>query len=213
MGRAVGEREHLMTYPCVDLDDFEMVDGTHLRPKDHMQWRHVALNYANGVIISFDPNDGVAKDVALHEVQAQWTNTTPRDQYAYALLTRAGGRVVLQSQSSAYIQMSVGQTSGVSPADPSSLTAYSKFGVGYTRGVTAAGEAYYGVIETRMGERTAVLGDRVLLAPGETVKFKAALRFVSTYWEYRDIYQGDVETEAEVDSGESQIDIYAYPAL
>ncbi|WP_229581352.1 DUF7172 family protein [Rhodococcus rhodochrous] len=202
-----------MSYPCVDLDDFEMVDGTHLRPRDHMQWRHVALNYANAVIQSFPPNDGTAKDVALHTVQAQWTNTTPRPQYAYALLTRAGGRMALQSQSSAFIQISAGQTSGVSPADPSSLTVISKFGIGYARGATAANDAYYGVIETRMGDRTMIIGDRVLLAPGETVKYRAALRFISEYWEHRPIQQGDSETEAEVDTGESQIDIFAYPAI
>ncbi|WP_228044540.1 DUF7172 family protein [Rhodococcus pyridinivorans] len=202
-----------MTHPCVDPDDFEMVDGTHLRPRDHMQWRHVAVNYANATVQSFPPNDGTAKDVALHTVQAQWTNTTPRPQYAYALLTRAGGRMAFQSQSSAFIQISGGQSSGVSPADPSALTVISKFGIGYTRGATAAGDAYYGVIETRMGDRTMILGDRVLLAPGETVKYRAALRFISNYWEYRPIHQGTTELEAEIDSGESQIDIFAYPAI
>lgn len=202
-----------MSHPCVNLDDFEMVDGTHLRPRDHMQWRHVALNYANGIIQSFPPNDGVNKDVALHTVQAQWTNTTPRPQYAYALLTRAGGRMALQSQSMAYIQTSAGQSSGVAPADPSSLSVISKFGIGGAFGATAAGDAYYGVTEVRMGDRTMLLGNTVLLAPGETVKYRVALRFISEFWEHRAIYQGSNETEAEVDSGESQIDIFAYPAI
>lgn len=202
-----------MTDPCIDSGSFELVDGTHLRPKDHMQWRHVATNYTPATVLTFDINDGIAKDELLHSVQVQWTNTTPINQYAYALLTRAGSKVILQGNCSGYIQTKAGQTSGVSPADPSSLTAISRFGIGFERGKTALDTAYYVIAESRMAERTMLFGDRVLLTPGETVKFKAELRFVSHYWDYRTPQGGLSETESNLDTGASQLDVFAYPAL
>lgn len=205
-----------MTEPivgCVNPDDFHMVDGTHITPRQHLQWRHVATNYANGSIVTFVPNDGTNKNVAIHTVRASWTNDTPVPQYAYGLLTRAAGRVVLQAQSRGFIQTSVGQVVGVSPADPAASTVVSKFGIGFSRGVTAADQAYYGIVETRMGTRTMLLGDTSLVLPGETLKLAASLRFISEHWESLPIHNGMNETEAEFDSGESQIDLYAYPSI
>ncbi|MCD5419794.1 hypothetical protein LRS71_09530 [Rhodococcus pyridinivorans] len=202
-----------MSHPCVNPDDFEMVDGTHIRPREHLQWRHVATNYANGVIASYPVNDGQSRDLSLLTLQAQWTNPTPLPQHAYALLTRAGGRMAFQSQSAAYIQTSGAVTFGASPADPSSMSVLSRFGIGVARGATAQNQAYYGVMETRMGERSMLLGDTVLLPPEHTVKFRIELRFVTFFWEHREIHNGLSETEAEIDTGESQIDIFAYPAI
>lgn len=199
--------------PCVDPDDFEMVYGTHIRPRDHLQWRHVATNYANAVTMSFDPNDGTAKDVAIHTLNAQWTNDTPIAQNVYALMTRGGTKMTLQAQSRAYIRTNIGQAVGVSPADPAATTTVSKFGIGYSRGVTAATEAYYGILEVRMGERTMLAGDTLLVQPGETFKVSAALRFISEHWESLPIHNGDTETESEFNSGATQFDIFAYPEI
>lgn len=205
-----------MTEPivgCVNPDDFEMVDGTHIRPRDHLQWRHVATNYANAVTQAFDPNDGTAKDVAIHTLNAQWTNTTPISQYVYALMTRGGTKMIMQAQSRAYIRTNIGQIVGVAPANPTASTTVSKFGVGYSRGVTAANEAYYGILEVRMGERSSLVGDTKLVLPGETFKVSTALRFISEHWESLAIHNGDTETESEFNSGATQFDIYAYPAI
>lgn len=205
-----------MTEPivgCVSPDDFEMIDGTHIRPRDHLQWRHVVTNYANAVTMAFDPNDGTAKDVAIHTLNAQWTNDTPIAQHVYALMTRGGTKMIMQAQSRAYIRTNFGQVVGVAPANPTASTTISRFGVGYSRGVTAADEAYYGILEVRMGERTLLAGDTLLVQPGETFKVSTELRFISGHWESLPIHQGDTETESEFNSGATQFDIYSYPQI
>lgn len=202
-----------MTFPCIDEDHFEMVNGTHVRPLDYMQWRHVATAFANGNDQSLAPYDGTAKNILIHTLQAQWVNTTPLPQKVYGLLTRGGSTVVITARSRAYLQINSGTVSGVAPADPSLSVILSRFGCGADRGTEILGNPRYTVIETRAGERTSLIGGTNTVAPGETVKVKAELRFISENWESVVPYGGAGETEARFSSGATQIDLFAYPSL
>lgn len=202
-----------MTFPCINEDEFEMVDGTHVTPLEHMQWRHVAVGLANDVTETLVAADGVAKNILIHTVQAEWTNTSPVTQNVYGLITRGGSRVVLMARSRAYIQINSGQVVGVAPADPATSTVLSKFGCGAYRGLELFTNPRFMVVEHRIGERTGLIGDTNAVAPGETVKVRAAVSFVSDNWESVAIYGGTGENEAGFTSGATQIDLYAYPVL
>lgn len=202
-----------MTFPCINEDEFEMVDGTHVTPLEHMQWRHVAVGLANDVTQTLVAADGVAKDIAIHTVQAAWTNTSPVTQNVYGLITRGGSRVVLMARSRAYIQINFGQVVGVAPADPATGTLLSKFGCGAYRGLEVFTNPRFMVVEHRIGERTMLIGDTNAVAPGETVKVAAEVRFISDNWESVAISGGTGENEAGFTSGATQIDLYSYPVL
>lgn len=202
-----------MTFPCINEDEFEMVDGTHVRPLEHMQWRHVAVGLANDVTQTLVAADGVAKDILIHTVQAEWTNTSPVTQNVYGLITRGGSRVVLMARSRAYIQINSGQVVGVAPADPATGTLLSKFGCGAYRGLENFSNPRFMVVEHRIGERTGLIGDTNAVDPGETVKVRAEVRFISDNWESVAIFGGTGENEAGFTSGATQIDLYAYPVL
>lgn len=202
-----------MTFPCINEDEFEMVDGTHVRPLEHMQWRHVAVGLANDVTQTLVAADGVAKNILIHTVQAQWTNTSPVTQNVYGLITRGGSRVVLMARSRAYIQINSGQVVGVAPADPATGTLLSKFGCGAYRGLEIGFAPRFMVVEHRIGERTGLIGDTNAVDPGETVKVRAEVRFISDNWESVAIFGGIGENEAGFTSGATQIDLYAYPVL
>lgn len=203
-----------MSFPCVDPSSFEMVDGTHLRPRDYMQWRHVVTNFAAATSQSFGRTDVTAKNIALHTVTASWTNSTPIAQYAYGLLTRGPTRVILQAINAAYIQTSVGQAAGVAPADPTASTVFSRFGCGLSFEIPSGEKLYYGTHETRIGSRTTLLGDTVRLEPGEMLKLVVSLRFISQAWNTVAIPETMfADTPSQFETGESQIDIFAYPAI
>lgn len=202
-----------MTFPCINEDEFEMVDGTHVTPLEHMQWRHVAVGLANDVTQTLVAADGVAKNILIHTVQAEWTNTSPVTQNVYGLITRGGSRVVLMARSRAYIQINSGQVVGVAPADPATSTVLSKFGCGAYRGLELFTNPRFMVVEHRIGERTGLIGDTNAVDPGETVKVRAEVRFISDNWESVAIFGGTGENEAGFTSGATQIDLYAYPVL
>jgi len=202
-----------MTFPCINEDEFEMVDGTHVRPLEHMQWRHVATALAPDETQTLAAADGTAKNISIHSLQAQWTNNSPVPQNVYGLLTRGGSRVVLMARSRAYLQVSFGQAVGVGVGDPSPSTLLTRFGCGAYRGLELFTNPRFMVVEHRIGERTSLIGDTNTVDPGETVKVAAAVSFVSENWESVAIAGGSSELEAGFTSGATQIDLYAYPLL
>lgn len=200
-----------MTYPCVNETQFDMTDGA-ISPKDFMQWRHVATNTAPSIGRSYPPT-GPAINDALHTVQAQWTNTSPLPQRVYALLTRSGSQVVLMMRSRAYIETGFGTAVGAAPADPATTTVHGRFGIGGTT-ATSGENAPYIVLETRMGERTTPIGAHTLVPAGQQFKARVALSFKSDNWENLPTFLGgNIELEAKITTGATQIDLFAYPVI
>lgn len=200
-----------MTYPCVNTNHFDMSEGA-ITPYDYMQWRHVASQTAADATRLYPPR-GPAIDDPIHTVQSQWTNNSPIAQNVYALLTRGGSAVVLQIRSMAYIETTVGLSSGVNPADPATDTVLGRFGVGGTKDLFSNNIVPYIIYETRIAERTLLLGNTVVLPPGQTLKARAAVRFHSENWENGTINHGGIEQEAGITSGSTTVDLFAYPAL
>lgn len=203
-----------MTFPCINEDHFEMVDGTHLQPLPWMAWRHVATNEAPGIDESYDPNGGSGQAEDLYEVQVAWTNPDPVSANVYALVTRGGSRVACSCRNIIYLEQYSGFALGVAPADPTASTLISKFGNGADMGEDpGSGLPGFAPVETRAGERTALFGDTVVVDPGETYKARLRLRFSGANWETEAFYGGDAETELSISTGATRLDLFAYPVL
>lgn len=200
-----------MTYPCIDEDQFEMVDGTHIRPRAYMAFRHVATIEAAGIDRIYLPAGGnQAQD--LYEVQVAWTNPDPVSHNVYALVTRGGSQVVATARNQVWIAQYMGTALGVAPADPVASTLISRFGTGGDMGNNGS-QAGWSTFETRAGERTALLGSTVVVAPGETYKARVRLRFDGSVWESLPWIGGSGESELSISTGATRLDLYAYPVL
>lgn len=202
-----------MTFPCINEDHFEMVDGTHLQPLPWMAWRHVATIEAAGVDRTYDPNGGVQSE-DLYTVGVAWTNPDPVSHNVYALLTRGGSRVACSCRNIIYIEQYAGTVVGVAPADPATSTLISRFGNGADMGEDpGSGLPGFAPVETRAGERTALVGDTVVVDPGETYKVRVRLRTDGARWENEAFFGGDNETELSISTGATRLDLFAYPVL
>lgn len=202
-----------MTFPCIDEDHFEMVGGTHLAPRPYMAFRHVATDEVAGVDRSYDPNGGnQAED--LYTVGVEWTNPDPLSANVYGLVTRGGSRVACSCRNRIVLEQWVGTALGVAPADPATSTLLSRMGNGGDLGDNNGGGLIgFAPFETRAGERAALVGDTVVVAPGETYKIRVRIRVDGTFWETADYYQGDNETELSISSGATRLDLFASPVI
>lgn len=202
-----------MTFPCIDEGEFEMVDGTHLRPRPYMAFRHVATNAATSVDWSGDPNGG-NQAADLYQLQVAWTNPDPIGANVYALLTRGGSKLAVSCRNRLYIETFSGTALGVAPADPTAATSISKFGNGGDLGGPSGGSTILGApCETRAGERASLVGNTVLVAPGQTYKVRVRLRVDAAFWETTAFYGGDSEMEMSLSTGATRLDLFAYPAF
>lgn len=201
-----------MTYPCIDDGQFDMVDGTHLTPKPYMAFRHVATNEAPGVDKIYNPAGGSGQAEDLYQVQVAWTNPDPVSHNVYALVTRGGSRVVATARNQVWIAQYSGTALGVAPADPVASTLISRLGTGLDGG-TQGGQAGWATFETRAGERAALLGDTVVVAPGQTYKARVRLRFDGAVWESLPWIGGSGESELSISTGATRLDLFAYPVI
>jgi hypothetical protein len=203
-----------MTFPCINEDHFEMVDGTHITPRPYMAWRHVATNQAGSVDRSYDPNGGSGQAENLYEVQVSWTNTDPISANVYALVTRGGSRVACSCRNVIYLEQYAGTALGVAPADPTASTLISRFGNGGDLGDNNGGGLIgFAPFETRAGERTALVGSTVVVPTGQTYKVRVRLRVDGSFWETASYFGGDNETELSITSGATRLDLYSYPVI
>lgn len=201
-----------MTYPCVDEDHFQVIDGD-LTPQPYMQWRHVATNAAASVQNTYDVNGG-NQAADLLELQVTWTNSDPLPMNVYGLLTRGGSIITNNPRNQVYLETYVGAASGVAPADPTASTLVGRFGNGADLGlVILPDRSVFTNFQTRQGERTSVLGNTVVLAPGESYKLRIRLRWDGQFWETLGIAPSEAETELSVITGATRLDLYAYPDL
>jgi hypothetical protein len=206
-----------MTFPCVDETQFTVVDGTHLQPKDHMQWRHVATNVLNSNSYSFTVV-GAAPNQDLAELQVAWTNTSPISQNVYCLITRGGTTVVTQARSVAYIETYWAATQGAAPADPNPTpgTLIGRYGNGSDCGVypSSSTNALYLITETRTPDRTYPIGSTVVLPATHTYKLRIRLRWQAQVWESVGIDGGNTsETESSLVTGATRLDLFSTPVL
>lgn len=201
-----------MSYPCIDPDHFQVVDGD-LSPRGFMQWRHVATNQANGIIQNFDINGG-NQAVDLLELQVAWTNDAPLTMNVYGLLTRGGSVITTGPRNRVYLDTYYGAASGAAPADPVANTLFGRFGQGSNFGtLTSPDRAPFSNLQTRQGERTLLLGSTVVLAPGQQYKLRVRLRWDGEFWETLPINPSEAETELSINTGATRLDLFAYPAL
>jgi hypothetical protein len=201
-----------VTYPCVNTNQFDVVDGS-LSPKEYLQWRHVASQVVSGSDLGLAPRDGAAKNILIHSVEAQWTNDSPINQLVYAMCSRGPSQVILTARSRATLSRYEGVTTGVAPGVPTVALA-SRFGVGLDLGTIGVfSYTQYGVSEVRQSARTTPVGATVTLAPGSTHRVRVEMRFVSDQWEGGTINGGNDELEASFACGNTGLDLYAIPVL
>lgn len=201
-----------MSYPCIDSDHFEVVDGA-LQPKAYMQWRHVATNSAAAVQNTYDINGG-NQAADLFELQVSWTNTSPLPMNVYGLLTRGGSIITSAPRNRTYIETYYGAAQGAAPADPTASTLFGRFGVGADVGTNGGVTAVvYANQQTRQGERTSVLGSTVVLPATHIYKLRIRLRFDGAFFETLPQVTNEAETELSINTGATRLDLYAYPDL
>lgn len=199
-----------MTEPCIDPASFEVVDGV-VGPHSWLQWRHVASEIAAGALV--DPLTDIA-EVLIHDLQAEWTNTTPVPQHAYGLCTRGASQVIVSANRRFVVEQRRGWASGTAPATPTPNQETGRHGGGLNMGTAQSGAvSVFGIWERRQGTATTPIGPDVVLAPGQTLKIRVAVYVVRITW--APPFQSNYipETEMLIDSGDTQLDIYAYPAL
>lgn len=201
-----------MTFPCVDEDHFQVIDGD-LTPQPYMQWRHVATNQAAAIQNTYDVNGG-NQAADLLQLQVAWTNSDPLPMNVYGLLTRGGSIITNNPRNQVYLETYFGAASGVAPADPTPSTLVGRFGNGADLGtVILPDRTVFTNFQTRQGERTSVLGNTVVLAPGESYKLRIRLRWDGQFWETLGVAPSEAESELSVNTGATRLDLYAYPDL
>lgn len=199
-----------MTSPeeCVDPGSFGVDADGGIYPLPHLTWRKVATSGMATIRRTFALTGNQAQDLAT--LRCSWTNTAPIPQRVYALLTRGSTTVTTCPRNHVYIETFYGSASGAAPADPSAETWVGRTGNGAYRGV------YNGVTlqanwQTRLGQRTFGLGASSVIAPGATIKYAVRLRYDGWQWETTAVFGGSAEMEMSIDTGATQIDIFALP--
>lgn len=206
-----------MTYPCVNEDHFEVRPDGVLTPQPWMQWRHLTGTEAASKHNTYGVTGGSNKNDLLHDLQVDWVNNTPIDQWVYGLVTRGGARVSLQARSRGYLQVESGYKQAV--ADAGALVVCSRFGVGADmgRGGTLAIGTTFGVIEERMNSVTFPLAPERAgwhrLPPGASYTGRAVVRFISEFWENTTIDGGASGSESSYESGATRLDLFAVPVI
>ena len=205
-----------MTSPCVDPKHLAVVDGA-LTPQPWMQLRQIATASTPTRAGTYSPSGGGTKNDLLQTLQLAWTNDSPLPQKVYGLVTRGESRMVITARSRAVLSTSHGFALG---AAAPALVEESQFGVGINRGQSSAlfsNAAAFAVVENRQGARTTLLrptlvGDMVVPSGG-VVTARFALSFKSLFWESSAIEGGDAGTECSYITGETRLDLFAYPSL
>lgn len=200
-----------MSFPCINTAQLDPAGGLH--PKPIYQWRHLATASAVSVDVTLTFG-GAAHNDLIHTVQALWSNTTGITYQVYALVTRGGSVMFVTQRSRGYLNQLHGTAVGVAPADPATVLV-SRMGVGGDTGLNS-GQADYGIIEERAGDRTAFLGVTTAVPTGQQFKARCELRFVTDFWETTTPINGD-GTPGEIEngylSGATRVDLYGYPVI
>lgn len=200
-----------MSFPCVNPGQIAVTADGVISPQHYMQWRHVATAFIAGTVLN-PPRGGAALNIAISDITATWTNTTPISQVAYALVTRGGSQAVVQGKSRVAINMSHGVSVGAAPPAPA-LTLVSRFGTGIDTGFAAIVNQDFSIAEKRIGKRTALLGANTTVPAGQQFKARNELRLVSDAWDTLTIDGGTAEFESQFLIGDTQVDVFAYPVI
>ncbi|MGA6208070.1 DUF7172 family protein [Nocardia testacea] len=197
-----------MTEPCIDPDYFDSTDGV-IGPHSWLQWRHVETDSIVGTLVN--PLTDTAEILAHNRILA-WTNTTPIPQHAYGMCTRGASQVIVTANKRFVVEQRRGWTSGLAPADPGTSQQTSRHGGGVDRG-TGSSAVVFGIWEHRQGATSTPIGPDVVLAPGETLKVRVAVYVVRVAWSADPLADYVPEVENLIDTGDTRLDIFAYPAL
>lgn len=205
-----------MTYPCVNPDHFDATDGV-ISPQPWMQWRHITTDERVSATGTYPVSGGGVKNNLLQSLTSTWTNNSPVAQDVYGLLTRGGSTMILTARSRANL---VTKTSLVAGAVAGAAVELSRFGCGLDRGLAGlvGNEAAFGVIELQQGERTMLVTPSLTVpslavAPGQSITAAVEIWFTSDNWESATINGGEEGAESRYVTGETRLDLFAYPAL
>lgn len=187
-------------------------------PQPWMQMRRVATVTAPAVAKSYDPSDGWSKSELLQTVDVEWTNNSPISQWVYGLVSKDGCQVALQCRSRGYLATRHGMVVDT-PFSAIDMIEVSRFGVGSdlgNGGLLSLGGAY-AISELRQNSSTIPLMPHVtgwtLLGPGQVLRARVQVGFVSEFWENTQIDGGDGDTESRITAGEIRVDLFAVPAM
>lgn len=197
-----------MTQPCIDPTYFDATDGV-VSPHPWLQWRQVATGTAGGTLT--DPLTDTA-EILIHDLIVAWTNDTPISQHAYGICTRSATQIVVTANKVFGVETRRGWASGSSPADPATTMLTTRHGGGIDLGLFET-NSIYGVWENRQGSRSTPIGPDVVLTPGQTIKLRAAVYVVRDAWSPPPSPAFQPEQENFISSGDTQIDIFAYPVI
>jgi hypothetical protein len=197
-----------MTEPCIDPNSFDTTEGV-IGPHPWLQWRHVETGIVAGNLV--DPLTDTA-EILVHDLTIGWTNTTQIPQHAYGMCSRGASQVITTANKRFVVEQRRGWASGVAPADPTPNMATSRHGGGMDRGTGTEG-VVFGIWEHRQGNTTTPIGPDVILAAGETLKVRVVVYIVRLAWSGDPLPQYLPEIENLIDTGDTQLDIFAYPAL
>src|SRR5690606_22844880 len=135
---------------------FDVTDGV-VGPHPWLQWRHVATDTAAGAITTLTDT----AEVLVHNLQLDWTNTTPIPQHAYGLCTRDATDIAVTSNRRFYLEQRRGWTYGAAPAVPGTADGTSRHGGGMDRGTATVSStlvSIFGVWQRRQGSATTPIG-------------------------------------------------------
>jgi hypothetical protein len=202
-----------MSYPCVDPAYFTVTSPGIVSPNRKWQWDQRANASANPAV--FTPVSNAAGTV-LQTAMATWVNTTGISQTVYGLMTYGGARIAIDGLKEPVIEWSWGTSFGSAPADPT-LSEISRMRVKpdfSTASVSGTTVAIYYIQEERQPPASVPIGDMITLPAGQTVKVKAACRWLTLSWglDYASIY-GVPANERAGNVGGLRVDIFSMPVI
>lgn len=192
--------------------------GDAIGPQPWMQYRNVATVTAESVSKSYGVTGGGNKNDPIHDIDIEWTNTTPITQWVYGMVTRGGASVALQARSRGFLLQK--HAVDVTTSKPSSfdMVEASRFGIGgdYGKGGILAIGTGFAMSEIRQNSNSIPLAPEKVgwwsVDPGETFYGRVELSFVTLFWENTLIDGGDAGTESTIISGDTRVDLYAVGA-
>lgn len=205
-----------------------MTDHFDLAPvvtvQDWLQQRLVADGEAASAVRTYSPTGGGNKNDLLQSIVVSWTNDTPITQTVMGMVTRGGSTVALQARSRGFLTAFHGYEITATPLpkpapDDYGMLAVSRTGIGMDvgmGGLLAVGTGF-GIAEKRQPSGTAPFMPHspgmIRVEAGETLHARVDIRFQSEWWENTSIEGGGVNTASYVISGDTRLDLWAFPAI
>lgn len=203
-------------------EHFTFTDG--VAPQNWLQQRLVDSGEALSVVRNYPPTGGGNKNDLLQSVVVSWTNDTPIVQHVMGMVTRGGSTVSLQARSRGFLSAAHAYEITDTPLPLPAPSAYSmlevsRSGIGMDvglGGLLALGTGF-AIAEKRQPSTTIPFMPHapgmIRVEPGQTLHARVDVRFISEFWENTAIDGGAASTSSYIISGDTRIDLWAFPAI